>query len=83
MTPMRPPGTFFLTAILPEISYPGRWVAQGMCPNRDISINYVPVPYAEGYPPATILMQPGEVQMCTASLLTTPALCLIEPDPIP
>lgn len=34
-------------------------------PAWDISINYVPVPFVEDYPPAVISMKPNEVQVCS------------------
>lgn len=33
-------------------------------PAWDISINYVPIPFTAGYPPAIIEMMPDEVQVC-------------------
>lgn len=36
-------------------------------PAWDISINYVPIPFAEGYPPALIYMKPNELQVFNSS----------------
>ena len=49
--------------ILQDFNTPDSAANDTDVPAWDISINYVTIPFAEGYPPAVIYMKPSEVQV--------------------